>query len=120
MTLSPVETPLLDPSALETLRKVAGDSDPGFVAEMAQLFLAETRKALKELGEANARADAHTLSRIAHSLKSSSATLGLMRLSKACLALEIATKNGDLHAQDLVGSVCAQFDEAAPHLEQVT
>ena len=112
------ETPLVDPLAIERLRAVAGDQGAGFVAEMAQLFLDEATKSLDELKRDGERGDWKHVTRIAHSLKSSSATLGLMRLSAACKALELDTKGGASTPQSpkLVTAVLDEFEQAKPTL----
>jgi len=118
MTSPTAETPLFDPAAIEKLRAVAGDQGAGFVAEMAQLFLDEATKSLDELKRDCERSDWKHVTRIAHSLKSSSATLGLMRLSAACKALELDTKNGVSSPQTaaLSAAVFKEFEEAKPTL----
>jgi HPt (histidine-containing phosphotransfer) domain-containing protein len=119
MTSPSAETPLFDPVAIEKLRAVAGDQGPGFVAEMAQLFLDEAVKSLDELKRDSDRSDWKNVTRIAHSLKSSSATLGLMRLSAACKALELDTKGGAPSPQTttLSAAVFEEFEEAKPTLK---
>ena len=119
---SPVpETPIFDPIAIEKLRKVAGDQDAGFVAEMAQLFCDETTKSLTDLRTGLDQRDWKLVSRVAHSLKSSAATLGLMRLSNVCKALELQTQGGTAGAptQALVAAVFAEFEIAAPILKRL-
>jgi HPt (histidine-containing phosphotransfer) domain-containing protein len=112
------ETPLFDPVAIERLRAVAGDQGAGFVAEMAQLFLDETTKSLDDLKQDSERGDWKHVTQIAHSLKSSSATLGLMRLSAACKALELDTKGGasSPRTTTLSAAVLKEFEEAKPTL----
>ncbi len=121
MPLPIAEPPLFDPIPVEKLRKIAGDIDPGFVVEMAQLFLAETEKSLVEIKAAADRTDARALSRLAHSLKSSAATLGLMKLSQACRSLELDTKDGEVGSGTLalVTTVRAHFEETIPVLRQM-
>ena len=120
MSSSSLTLPLFDPAAVEKLRKVAGDLDPGFVAEMAQLFLTETERALGELEAAAERGDASAMARQAHSMKSSAATLGLMKLSHACLSLETQAKNeAGPDASALVTMVRAQFDHVTPILKKL-
>ena len=113
------EPPLFDPVAIDALRKVAGDQGSKFVAEMARLFEDETVKSLEELRQGCDRCDWKLVTRLAHSLKSSAATLGLMRLSLACKALEMDTKGATSSAETaaLVASVLEQFDQAAPLLK---
>jgi len=115
------ETPLLDESAIEKLRKVAGEQGESFVREMAQLFLDESRKSVAALREASAAGDWKQVSRLTHSLKSSAATLGLMRLSAACSALEMDTR-GSAHTPKtpaLAKVLFDEFDQAIPVLEKL-
>ena len=114
--------PFFDPAAIDRLRKVAGDQGSGFVAEMAQLFLEETTRCLDLLRVGGDRGDWTTVSRIAHSLKSSSATLGLMRVSRACMALELDTKSAASgpETESLVADVFAEFEQAAPILKSLS
>jgi HPt (histidine-containing phosphotransfer) domain-containing protein len=116
------EPPLLDPTAIESLRKVAGDQGPSFVAEMAHLFEEEAVKALEELRNGCDRCDWKLVTRVAHSLKSSAATLGLMRLSLASQALEMDTRGGAASAETaaLVEAVLDQFNQATPVLKTLT
>lgn len=113
------QTPILDPAAIETLRKVAGDQGEAFVAEMARLFLGETTKSLRDLREGCERGDWKLVSRVAHSVKSSSATLGLMRLSEACRNLELDTQGAGSTpgTRALVALVIEQFEHAVPALQ---
>ena len=49
MAFSESDTPVFDATAIENLRKVAGDDEKDFILEMAQLFLDESAKSLAEL-----------------------------------------------------------------------
>ncbi len=118
MSTPPAAPPVFDPGAIEKLRKVAGDEASVFIAEVAQLFLEETQKSLVDLQRAGETGDRNRAARIAHSLKSSAATLGLMRLSAACQELEMDTKGptaGDDSA--LIAAVFARFEEVVPFLK---
>jgi HPt (histidine-containing phosphotransfer) domain-containing protein len=119
MTSSEAEPALFDRAAIEQLRHLAGDQGGTFVSEMAQLFRDETRKSLAELRKSCEAGDWKQVARLAHSVKSSAATLGLMRLSAACRALELHTHDhapGD-RTVDLVATVFNQFEQAVPILE---
>ncbi len=115
------ETPHFDPVAIEKLRAVAGEEAPNFVAEMAQLFLDETRDALARLKSASALGDWKQVHRIVHSLKSSAATLGLMKLSESSRALELDTKLSASSPQTmaLVAAVLDDFEQARPALHRL-
>jgi len=89
------------------------------VVEMAQLFLDEAAKSLDDLKRNRDLGDWRQVSRIAHSLKSSSATLGLMRLSAACKALELDTKGGlsTPQTRTLATILLDEFEKARPTLK---
>ena len=114
--------PHFDPVAIEKLRNVAGDQGAAFVMEMAQLFLDESTRSLEELAKARDQGDWKTVARVAHSLKSSAATLGLMRLSAACTALELdataATPTPE--TSRLNAAVFEEFEKAKPTLKGLT
>jgi signal transduction histidine kinase/DNA-binding response OmpR family regulator len=86
-----VAAPLLDPAARDRLVELTGDA--GFVVDLLAEFrgeLAETLTAIR------ARPDGHDeLRRHAHSLRSSAANVGAMRLSAAAARLEAAVRDGD-------------------------
>jgi HPt (histidine-containing phosphotransfer) domain-containing protein len=110
-----------DLTAIEKLRKVAGDQAPGFVAEMATLFLEEAAKQVAELRRAHDVKDWKIVSRTAHSLKSSAATLGLMQLSSTCRELEMRAKGGEPAAdtEALVARAAAQYAASVPVLKSL-
>ncbi|HRB13163.1 MAG TPA: Hpt domain-containing protein [Vicinamibacteria bacterium] len=122
MTNEPAETPHFDPVAIDKLRAVAGDQGESFVKEMAQLFLDETTKSLAELGKASDQGEWKLVTRAAHSLKSSAATLGLLKLSSACKALELDTKNASSgpRTPELVRAVLDEFEAAKPTLKRLS
>jgi|JI10StandDraft_1071094.scaffolds.fasta_scaffold39467_3 HPt (histidine-containing phosphotransfer) domain-containing protein len=113
------DAPLFDPVAIEKLRQVAGEDDNTFVAEIAAVFLEEATQSIEGLKLGCETGDWQTVSRLAHSVKSSAATLGLMRLSDACKALEFDTRkaasSGD--TSSLVAVVRDQFELALPTLK---
>lgn len=119
MTTTASEAPLFDSSAIERLRKVAGDDDTTFVAEIAAVFVEEAAQSIDGLERGCEAGDWQTVSRLAHSVKSSAATLGLMRLSEACRALEFDTQKATASegAPVLVARVRDQFEQALPTLK---
>lgn len=122
MSKSQAETPLFDESAIEKLRKVAGDQGASFVKEMAQLFLDETQRSLAELRRGSEGGDWKLVARLAHSLKSSAATFGLMRLSDACRQLEMDTRGAASSDETagLIAAVLARFEEVVPVLKRLS
>jgi two-component system sensor histidine kinase/response regulator len=91
----PPDLPLVDDGVLVELLASTGD-DPDFVRELLETYLAETPEQLAAIGAALEADDADALVRPAHTLKSSSATLGAMRLSALARELEMAGRSGSL------------------------
>jgi HPt (histidine-containing phosphotransfer) domain-containing protein len=87
------ETPVLDDNVINELRASVGGDD-SFVAELASTYLAEGPQHLQALEEAVAHGDIAGAVRPAHTLKSSSASLGAMRLSEISRGIEFAAREG--------------------------
>jgi two-component system, sensor histidine kinase and response regulator len=70
------DTPLLDEAVVEDVL-----ADGGAEAGLVEMFLAESRARVTELGEAVGAADAARAARVVHSLKGSCATFGAARMA---------------------------------------
>lgn len=121
MTPPDAPPPRFDPAALDRIRAMAGAEAETFVAEMVELFADEGAKSIRELRAAREQEDWRTVGRSAHSLKSSAATLGFMRLSAACRILEADTREGVAGAEvnGLIAEVMDEFDAALPILKDL-
>src|SRR5690242_6531254 len=75
------EVPVLDQSVLSELQETTGD-DPEFLRDLIETYLADVPVQLEGIDGAIAANDADALVRPAHTLKSSSMTLGAMRLGE--------------------------------------
>ena len=89
------EVPVLDQSVLGELRETTGD-DPDFVRDLVETYLADVPVQLEGIDGAIAANDADALVRPAHTLKSSSMTLGAMRLGEISRTLEMTGRSGTL------------------------
>ncbi len=87
--------PILDETVLSNL-SASVDGDRSFVVELIETFLADGPDQLTAIDAARAEDDAENLVRPAHTLKSSSATVGAMRLSATARELEMAGRGGAL------------------------
>jgi signal transduction histidine kinase/DNA-binding response OmpR family regulator/HPt (histidine-containing phosphotransfer) domain-containing protein len=81
-------SPTVDPSALEALRALQSPGAPDIRERVIGLYLQQTPQQLGELKAALARGDAGSVARAAHTVKSSSANVGAVRLSALCRELE--------------------------------
>jgi HPt (histidine-containing phosphotransfer) domain-containing protein len=93
----PADASVLDDAVLAELLTSTGE-DVAFVRDLLETYLAETPEQLDAIRAAVASNDAAGLVRPAHTLKSSSATLGAMRLSSLGRELEMAGRSGSLDA----------------------
>jgi signal transduction histidine kinase/DNA-binding response OmpR family regulator len=89
---TPLKTTSLDPAPLEQLRQLEALDHPGFVANLCQEFLADTPVRIQRMTETLSSGEFNVLEREAHSLKSSSASLGAMELSKLCGTIETSAR----------------------------
>jgi len=88
---------VLDQSVLRELEESTRD-DPAFVRDLIETYLADVPLQLKGIEGAIAADDSDALIRPAHTLKSSSATLGAMRLADISRTLEMTGRSGTLDA----------------------
>jgi two-component system sensor histidine kinase/response regulator len=88
--------PPLDRGVLTGLRGLQGEVDTDIVAELAGMFVEDTRSGLSELEEAMQRGDAQAVGRTAHTLKGSSGSMGARGMAGICARLESAGVSGDL------------------------
>jgi HPt (histidine-containing phosphotransfer) domain-containing protein len=91
--VSEADAPIVDERVLAELMASTGD-DIGFVRELVETYLADTPAQLAGMTAAVEADDADALVRPAHTLKSSSATVGAMRLSSIARELEMAGRSG--------------------------
>lgn len=109
---------VVDERILAEVMASTGD-DIGFVRELIQTYLADTPAQFEAMTVAVEADDAASLVRPAHTLKSSSATVGAMRLSSVARELEMAGRSGSLDAAARAGldAARAEWQAAADALE---
>jgi PAS domain S-box-containing protein len=97
---------MLDPTALDRIRALQRDGSPPLLRKVIGLYLSDSQGLLDTLRRAASTSDAHGLRQAAHTLKSSSASLGAMQLAEHCKALEAAARKGALEdTGELVGRI---------------
>ena len=84
---------LVDQATFGQLQEMMGAE---FLAELIDTYCQETPQLIETLEQALARNDAPAFQRTAHSIKSSSASLGALPLSDLARELEMAGKAGQL------------------------
>ena len=80
------------------------------LGKIIDVYLRISPDLLKALQEAVAVGDADSMHRAAHSLKSSSATLGALTLAEQCKQLEAMGRTGDVeNASDVLPELEAEY-----------
>lgn len=94
-TTAPVEpSTTLDAQALARLRELDPDGRAGVVRRVLEAYQGSLRRSLDQLAAMPPPA-AETVSALAHTLKSSSASVGALALSQVCAEVEGRLKAGD-------------------------
>ncbi|MCS7269370.1 MAG: ATP-binding protein [Geminicoccaceae bacterium] len=75
---------VLDPARLRALEQL--DDGQGFIAELVEDFLADSRESLERMRSALAAGDAHAFRQQAHALRSSAAHMGGVGVFELCLS----------------------------------
>jgi HPt (histidine-containing phosphotransfer) domain-containing protein len=110
--------PIVDSRVIQSLKELGGDEDPGLFVEVVDLFLGDAETKLHDLSRALASGDVKLLERTAHTLKSSSANVGALRLSRLCLEIEMLGRAARTDgAQELVGEAARLYAESRTALE---
>lgn len=91
MNTSEPDLPLLDPTALETLRGALGED---VVTDLVETFLAETPALVHRLTESAAVGDGEAVAASAHSIRGSASNFGAARLVAVAGELERAGAAG--------------------------
>lgn len=84
---------VLDPGALARLAELDPKGRAGLVARVVKTFTQSLNRLLDELERARLAGDREALRHVAHTLKSSSASVGALRLSSLCADIERRVKN---------------------------
>jgi HPt (histidine-containing phosphotransfer) domain-containing protein len=87
---------LLDVSVLAEWRALAAPGQPSALRPLLATYFESAEELAGEVAAGVARADAAAIKRAAHSLKSSSASMGAISLSRLCLELERLSAKGQM------------------------
>jgi HPt (histidine-containing phosphotransfer) domain-containing protein len=109
----------IDRKALNIIRALANDSAPDLLDQVLRIFFESAPELVGKLRAGLAANDKDAVRGAAHSLKSSSANLGALRLAELCQRLELAARTGDL-GPDLpdIEEVEAEYELARAALEK--
>jgi HPt (histidine-containing phosphotransfer) domain-containing protein len=86
---------VLDRQVLAELSRMLGNGQPALLASLINLYLVESPRLMDELKRAARAGDTRQIAHSAHSLKSCSANVGAMVLSRYCADVEASAKRAD-------------------------
>ncbi|MGQ4647817.1 response regulator [Lyngbya aestuarii] len=84
---------VISASVLQAFRAAMGSDASDLLAQLIELYLEEAPLLLEKMDTAVSKTDAAAMGQAAHTLKSSSASLGAIKLSQLCEQLEIAGRS---------------------------
>jgi HPt (histidine-containing phosphotransfer) domain-containing protein len=88
---------IVDPYALDEYRQIMGEEADEFVNDLITSYLENTPRLFSDLEQALQENDPQTFERAAHTIKSSSATLGAHTLSALAAGMESRAERGSLN-----------------------
>lgn len=109
---SPEQGPaVLDPAALDRLRELDPDGQHGVLPRVLATYVSSLERIQVQLRDRMAVGDLPGAGALAHTLKSSSASVGALELSERCVRLERAARSGQPEA--LEGLATAVLEESS-------
>jgi HPt (histidine-containing phosphotransfer) domain-containing protein len=108
--------PVIDEAAFANLVAMTGED---FIGELVAAYVEESSPLLTEMQRALAAGEAEALARAAHSMKSSSASLGALRFSELARELENLGRAGDLaRAGDRMAHFFKEYERVERALQE--
>jgi HPt (histidine-containing phosphotransfer) domain-containing protein len=112
---------VLDPAALAGLRELDPTGKNHLLERVLAAFKTSTARLIPQLQEAHRHADLQGMRHVAHTLKSSSASVGGMKLSGICAELESGIRQGQTGDQTpLVEALVEEVDKLLAALQRLS
>jgi HPt (histidine-containing phosphotransfer) domain-containing protein len=99
---------ILDAASIARLRELDPSGKGGLVARVVATYTQSLAKLLDQFVAARATGDAQGLRHVAHTLKSSSASVGALQLSTLCADIERSVREGQAEGLDVRLDAMAQ------------
>jgi CheY-like chemotaxis protein len=122
--LSPCEphpsNDVINHEVLQAFRQTMGANALLFLAQLISIYLEETPSLLQAMSTAVAQGDVGGMQQAAHTLKSSSASLGAITLSKLCEQLErLGHSQSTVGAQEIMAQVELEYEKVKVALQAI-
>ena len=115
-----IDKPAIDHSKLQALSDMFGDDAASVMVEVIDSYLEDAPKLLQSMRNSADAVDTLALGHAAHTLKSTSGTLGAIALSGLCKEVEAIAKNGQFNpaALALVSQIEAEYQRVKAALQE--
>lgn len=110
---------IIDSSVLDDYRKVMGVQGEAFVRDLVRAFIDDTNGLAEMLVLAWKDQDVKTFRRAAHGLKTSSMTMGALRLAQQFEALENKSSMGEIGDETLFNETMSSLERARKELSRL-
>ena len=118
--MSEKETPTLDVSVIDSLRVLEAGGATGLVAKVVEKFLENSTELASQIRIAATERDPASIVRAAHDLKSSSAHVGVLKLSELAKQLETLGRAGSMEGvPELVSRMSEELGAAVEALSDL-
>ncbi|MBI3925736.1 MAG: response regulator [Armatimonadetes bacterium] len=116
--VTPQDLPL-DPGILEDLEALSGPGEPPVLEALYEIFVTKGPEARERIRSALDSSETELAAASAHSLKSTCASLGAVRMMSLCQKLESAARSGELdQASELATRIDAEYETVRLALRQ--
>lgn len=109
--------PTLDYAIFQRFISTVSDIESNLAHELVTIFCEEVPKKVKDMRQAMRKNDSETIHHHAHSLKTSCAQLGALRLSALCKQMEMRTRSGKMEGvTNLLTQITDEFEQVQDQL----
>lgn len=111
------DTTVINPKALDDIRSLQSRGSGDLLARIINIYLEKSSALYEEIAQGASSQNGEQLTVSAHSLKSSSASVGAMNIYEICSGLEAKGKAGDFsQVTELVENLDAELTKATAEL----
>jgi CheY-like chemotaxis protein len=116
---SVAQSPVLDPEAFAALKALGGDEDPMFLLVVVEQFVQDAAAHITTLHVAAGTGNAVALEQAAHTLKSTSATVGALGMTALCYEVQGLGRAGSVAgAATYITQLVGEFERVRQALAQ--
>jgi CheY-like chemotaxis protein len=111
-------TSALDTQVLQDFRNTMGSNASVYLAQLIDIYLEDSPNLLQAMGKAVSQTDVAAMTQAAHTLKSSSASLGAITLSKLCQELErMGNSKTTTGASEIMSQIKSEYERVKVALQ---